>query len=167
MQGKYTRGVYRSRFGDRDWYDTPRRPPERFVLPSYDSLQRPPIIDQPGLVAPVPSSSLLRLYPMIDEFGREIILRPPSDDDGRRSETPDDPKPRPAPPPPAAHVHAHLSPNSNPAVVEGVSGEQESLAFAATPSANAASGIKALHQDTAGDVDLESFDYSTFDSTSP
>ena len=48
--------------------------------------------------------------------------------------------------------------------------EQESSAFAVTPqtaSAKAGSGSEALHQDTAGDAGLESFDYSTFDPTSP
>ena len=51
-----------------------------------------------------------------------------------------------------------------------VSDEQESSAFAATPqtaSANAAGGSEALHPDKAGGVGLESFDYSTFDPTSP
>jgi protein NRD1 len=105
----------------------------------------------------------------VDEFGREI--RPSSDDDGRRSETPDNPKPRLAPPPPiAALAHAYLSPTSNPAVLEGappVSDEQESSATPQTASANATGGSEALHHDTAGDVGLESFDYSTFDPTAP
>lgn len=54
--------------------------------------------------------------------------------------------------------------------VPPVSDEQESLAFAATPqtaSAKAAGGSEAPHQDTAGGMSLESFDYSTFDPTSP
>jgi protein NRD1 len=48
--------------------------------------------------------------------------------------------------------------------------EQESSAFATTTqtaSAKAGGGSEALHQDTAGGVSLESFDYSTFDPTSP
>ena len=196
------RGGYRprgrGRFGDRDregyrerFYDTTRSPPgghgrtsrsrspprsrygggagRRDIKP-YSPPHRPSVTGQPDLDAAEASSSRTQ-HPGVDEFGREI--RPSSDDDGRRSETPDDPKPRPAPPPLAAHAHAHLSPTSNPTVVEGappVSDEQESSAFAArsqTASAKAASGNEALQQDTAGGVSLESFDYSTFDPTSP
>jgi len=194
------RGGYRSRgrgrFGDRDregyrerFYDTARSPPgghgrtsrsrspprsryggaSRRDIKPYSPPHRPSVADQPDLDAAGASSS--QQHPGVDEFGREI--RPSSDDDGRRSETSDDPKPRPAPPPPAAQAHAHLSPTSNLAVVEGsppVSDEQESSAFATTPqtaSANAAGVSEALHQVKAGDVGLESFDYSTFDPTSP
>jgi protein NRD1 len=192
------RGGYRSRvrgqFGDRDregyrerFYDAARSPPgghgrtsrsrspprsrygggagRRDIKP-YSPPHRPSIADQPNLDAASSSSS--QQHPGVDEFGREI--RPSSDDDGRRSETPDDPKPRPAPPPIAALAHAHLSPTSNPAVLEGaplVSDEQESSATPQTVPANAAGSSEALHQNTAGDVGLGSFDYSAFDPTSP
>ena len=196
FRGGY-RSRVRGRFGDRDregyrerFYDTTRSPPgghgrtsrsrspprsrygggagRRDIKP-YSPPHRPSIADQPDFHAASSSSS--QQHPGVDEFGREIR---PSSDDEERSETPDDPKPRPAPPPPpAAHAHAHLSPTSNPAVVEGappVPDDQESSAFAATPqtsSANAAGGSQALQQETAGDVGLGSFDYSTFDPTSP
>jgi protein NRD1 len=183
------RGGYRSRvrgrFSDRDregyherFYDTARSPPgghgrtsrsrspprsrygggagRRDINP-YSPPHRPSIT--PDRDAAEISSS--QQHPGVDEFGREI--RPSSDDDGRRSETPDDPKPRPALPPPTAH--AHLSPTSIPAVVEEappVSDGQESSAFATTPQA---ATVKAA--DKAGIMGLESFDYSTFDPTSP
>ena len=193
------RGGYRSRgrgrFGDRDregyrerFYDTTRSPPSghgrtsrsrspprsrygggagRRDIKPYSPPHRPSIVDQPDLDATQDSSSQQQ-HPGVDEFGREI--RPSSDDDGRRSETPDDPKSRPSLPPPTAHTHTHLSPTSNSAVVEGalpVSDEQESSATPQMTSANAAGGSEALHQDTAGGVSLATFDYSTFDPTSP
>ncbi len=51
-----------------------------------------------------------------------------------------------------------------------VSDEQEPSAIAVTPqmgSATGGSSSEALHQDTAGEAGLESFDYSSFDPTSP
>src|SRR6266850_2079114 len=139
-----SRSPPRSRYGGGSWRD---------VKP-YSPPHRPSIADQTDHDIE-PSSS----RPGVDEFGREI--RPSSDDEA--SEAPDDPKQRPTPPQPLA---THLPPTSAPAV-EGapVPGEHVFSASAA-PQATPAAGSNALHQDreTPG---LESFDYSTFDPTSP
>jgi protein NRD1 len=97
----------------------------------------------------------------VDEFGREI--RPSSDDD--RSMTPDDLKQRPAlSPPPAASV------TSAPTVeTMSVSSDRESPAAAPSQAAFATRGgpdEPQHHQDASG-AGLQSFDYTTFDPTSP
>ncbi|KAH9967246.1 hypothetical protein BC827DRAFT_1172499 [Russula dissimulans] len=187
------RGGYRSRgrgrFGDRDregyrdrFYDNARglgvahggrrsrsrSPPRsrygdagRRDAQPYSPPHRPSVADQPDVDAEGSSSR-----PGVDEFGREI--RPSSDDDG--SETLDDLKQqRPAPPqaqsPPVASTSS--PPTPTPAFEEGPgSGEHESSTTTASQVASATSGSNALPQDS-GDVGLESFDYSTFDPTSP
>jgi protein NRD1 len=125
----------------------------------YSPPHRPSVADQPDVVdAEAPPS-----HPGVDEFGREI--RPSSDDDG--SMTPDDLKQRPAQSLPA--VTAPLAPG----VVETVpdSGERVSPATAPPQTATAASATSSgvddeIHQDK-GQSGLQSFDYTTFDPTSP
>ncbi|KAI0255903.1 hypothetical protein BJV78DRAFT_1174366 [Lactifluus subvellereus] len=184
------RGGYRSRgrgrFGDRDlegyrdrdrFYDRPcspgsvnvrrsrsRSPPRsrygagrRDVKP-YSPPHRPSIADQPDVDVEAPSS-----HPEVDEFGREIRLA--SDDDG--SMTPDDLKqqrPAQSPPPPPAALSASAV-ETSPA-----SGERVSPATAppqATASAASSSGVDDEAHGDASQSGLHSFDYSTFDPTSP
>lgn len=179
FRGSY-RGRGRGRYGDRDreghrdrFYDNARGPTaahgrrsrsrspprsryggtSRRDIKPYSPPHRPSIVDQPAHDTEASSS-----HPGVDEFGREI--RPSSDDDG--SDAADDLKQRSASLPPAA-----LSPTPAPDV-EGtlVSGKHESSTIASPKIASATSGSDGLHQDM-GKLGLESFDYSTFDPTSP
>jgi protein NRD1 len=120
----------------------------------YSPPHRPSITNQTDLDTERSSSR-----PGVDEFGREI--RPSSDDEA--SETPEDSKQRPAPPPPL-----HSTPMSGPAV-EGapVSGEHGSSASAAPQAIPVAGESNQLDQVREASSGLESFDYSTFDPTSP
>lgn len=109
-----------------------------------------------------PSSSS---HPGVDEFGREI--RPSSEDD--RSMTPDDLKQRStmSPPPPPASV---VGLTSAPAVeTMSVSSNRESPATAPPQAALTTGGgsDEPHHHQDASEAGLQSFDYATFDPTSP
>jgi protein NRD1 len=123
----------------------------------YSPPHRPSIADQANVDAEVPSSQ----RPGVDEFGREI--RPSSDDGG--SMTPDDLKQRPAQSPPAVSS----APGVEPAPVSGErvpSPATAPLQATATSATGSSEVDKEVHPD-ANQSGLQSFDYSTFDPTSP
>lgn len=123
----------------------------------YSPPRRPSATDQTDNHPP--SSS----HPGVDEFGREI--RPSSDDD--RSMTPDDLKQRPAlSPPPATSVVGLTS--APPVEMMSVSSNRESESPATAPSQSAfATGSGSDEPHHASGAALQSFDYTTFDPTSP
>jgi len=124
----------------------------------YSPPRRPSVADQTD--ANYASSSS---HPGVDEFGREI--RPSSDDD--RSMTPDDLKQRPAQSPQAASV---VGLTSAPAIeAMSVSSDQQSPATAPSQAAFPTGGgsNEPRHHQDGSEAGLQSFDYTTFDPTSP
>ncbi|KAI0272501.1 hypothetical protein BC834DRAFT_349866 [Gloeopeniophorella convolvens] len=101
----------------------------------------------------------------VDEFGREI--RPSSDDD--RSMTPDDLRERPQTPPSAPAAPAPSSaPAAEAASVPGGRYSPVTIATAVTPqTASAVNGEAGEQRQDASTSGLQSFDYTTFDPTSP
>ncbi|KAH9000328.1 hypothetical protein EDB92DRAFT_1830611 [Lactarius akahatsu] len=131
-----------------------RSPPRRESVKPYSPPHRPSNTDQTDNHDVQASSS----HPGVDEFGREI--RPSSDDD--RSMTPDDLKQGPPQSPPAtSSVGLTSAPTSVP-------GNRESPVAPPSQAAFATGGRSDEHHaQDANEANLQSFDYSAFDPTSP